>query len=71
LKRIEAYIFGVLSILAGQAVWLLLQAQWLLYAALASFALIAGGTTVVAYAIDWALNRQVRERVGAVHDGHD
>lgn len=74
LHRLAAYTFGVASILAGQAVWLLPISppqNWgaggaegaggaALWLAIASFALVAGAATAIAWFADWVLNLRVR-----------
>ena len=76
LHRLAAYTFGVASILAGQAVWLLPLSPpqncevpfclWegaggaALWLAIASFALVAGAATAFAWFADWVLNLRVR-----------
>lgn len=52
LNRIEAYIYGVASIIAGYATWRFLNHDWRTVLGLATIAIIAGLTVVIAYKID-------------------
>lgn len=56
LDRISAYVYGVLSILAGFALWRLLNADWVTVAGLVVICCSGGGMVVLAYRIDgWVL----------------
>jgi hypothetical protein len=63
LDRIPAYIYGVVSILAGFALWRLLNADWQTVVGLVIICCAGGTTVVLAYQIDgWVLAiRQARK----------
>jgi Tfp pilus assembly protein PilO len=56
LDRISAYVYGVLSILAGFALWRLLNADWQVVVGLVIICCAGGLTVILAYRIDgWVL----------------
>ena len=56
LSRISAYIYGVLSILAGFTLWRLLNLDWETVVGLMIICCTGGATVVLAYRIDgWVL----------------
>ncbi len=71
LRRLEAYTYGVTSILAGQAVWLGLQHEWQLLLSSAAFAGVGGVVVGSAYLLDWILNQLIRNRLPGSIDGRD
>jgi hypothetical protein len=63
LDRISAYVYGVLSILAGFTLWRLLNLDWETVVGLVIICCAGGGMVVLAYKIDgWVLAvRQARK----------
>jgi len=63
LDRVSAYVYGVLSILAGFALWRFLNADWRTIIGLVIICCAGGATVVLAYRIDgWVLAiRQARK----------
>jgi len=60
LTRIQAYIYGTVSILIGFAVWRLPLSDWLTPLGLLIIALLGGATVKLAYTTD-SITREVRE----------
>lgn len=58
LTRIQAYVYGTLSILVGQAVWLGLQS--VIFWQVAAFAVLGGSAVWAAYQYDWLANKIAR-----------
>ena len=62
LHRLLAYTYGVGAILAGAAIWLILQNLWGLWLGIVAFAVVGGIVTGLAYGIDGLLNLWLRVR---------
>lgn len=65
LRRIESYTYGVVSILAGIAVWIGFSEAWF---AIAGFALIGGLVTAGATLYDHVMNWRVRASLFHLED---
>ena len=67
LSRIAAYVYGVISILAGFALWRLLNADWQMPLGLVIISCAGGITVVMAYKIDgWVLEIRKARKVEAM-----
>jgi hypothetical protein len=60
LSRIQAYAYGVGSLLIGEAIWLV-PSNWPLWLGLILFAGVAGAAVCLAYLIDWVQNMLARD----------
>lgn len=66
LDRISAYVYGVLSILAGFALWRLLNTDWQTVAGLVAICCAGGGTVKMAYKIDgWVIEIRKAHKIEA------
>ena len=68
LSRIQAYIYGTASILAGFAVWRLAKGDWLTPAGLAIIAVAGGVTVKAAYTADDVTKRVSQARMAEAAD---
>lgn len=67
LDRISAYVYGVLSILAGFALWRLLHADWQTVVGLMVICCSGGAMVILAYRIDgWVLAIRQAHKVEAM-----
>lgn len=69
LHRLAAYVYGVASILAGQAIWLISHGRLDIWLGLVAFSVAGGFATGLAWFIDWALNARIRIQVA--NERHD
>jgi len=66
LDRISAYVYGVLSILAGFALWRLLLADWQTVVGLVTICCAGGATVKAAYKIDgWVIEIRKANKIEA------
>jgi len=61
LSRVQAYVYGVASILVGQAIWF--GPLSAIFLQVAAFCVAGGGAVVAAYGYDALANRWARRRV--------
>lgn len=69
LHRVEAYVIGIASMLAGQAIWLGSLNQWDTWFGLVGWAAASGLAVIFAYTVDWLLRLRIAAKMK--NDGRD